>query len=232
MKRFSILLMALATLISCDELQKYMNGNGEDDENSPDKGKIEFPDGASVQLDDQGKGSLRIVATHYWSANLDGHGTDTSWLTMEPMSAEEGGEYTLQFTADGQPTNGQSRGVEVIIKVGTDHKFRFNVDQGGNGGQGGVFISSVSLNPAGPLNMKVGDHVEVYASYLPENATMTNLRWDKPDGTDTFDIVSNNPLQATIHAMRPGSATITVKAPTPDGQNNGPQATLDVTVTE
>ena len=61
---------------------------------------------------------------------------------------------------------------------------------------------------------------------------MTNLRWDKPDGTDTFDIVSNNPLQATIHAMRPGSATITVKAPTPDGQNNGPQATLDVTVTE
>lgn len=68
-----------------------MNGNGEDDENSPDKGKIEFPDGASVQLDAQGKGSLRIIATHYWSANLDGHGTDTSWLTMEPMSAEEGG---------------------------------------------------------------------------------------------------------------------------------------------
>ena len=146
---------------------------------------------------------------------------------MDPTSGAEGGGYTIQFAANSQPEPNQRRGAEVVFRI-ADHKFRANVFQQNDMT---IFISSVKLTPSGPLTLKVNQKVDVTVSYEPSNATVVDLRWDKPDGTDTFDIVTNNPLMASIHGKVPGKATITVVAKTATGYD-GPAAKLEVTVVE
>lgn len=224
MKRFGLILLALATLVSCDKLNELMNRTGDGSE----KGKIEFPDGSGLMLDENGAGTLRMTATHAWTSVIDWQGSGEGWLTMEPTSADEGGDFDIHFTANSQPEPGQTRGVEVVFQI-ADHKFRANVTR--QRAMMDIYISSVRLSHTGTLNLKVGEHVEVYATYEPADATVVDLHWTKPDGTAEFDIVSNNPLQATIHGQRPGRATLTVLAKTATGYD-GPSATLDVAVVE
>ena len=227
MKRIVLFLLSVSVLFSCDQLKNMVDGQ---DGDGAEKGKVTFPDGSSLTLDDSGHGTLRISATHAWTSNIDWQGSGEGWISMNPTSAKEGGDYDIQFAASSQPEPGRTRGVEVVFRI-ADHKFRANVFQ--NSTQSSeIYISSVTLSRTGTLNLKVNEHVEVYASYEPSNANVIDLRWDKPDGTDAFDIVTNDPRQATIHGKRPGRATMTVVAKTASGNYNGPSATLDVVVTE
>ena len=71
MKRLVFLLLSLPLLFSCDKLSALLvDGTGEGGDGS-EKGRIEFPDGSSVTLDQDGKGSLRIQATHAWTSVID-----------------------------------------------------------------------------------------------------------------------------------------------------------------
>ena len=227
MKRLVFLLLSLSVLFSCDKFSALLAGGTGEGGDGSEKGRIEFPDGSGVTLDQNGRGSLRLQATHAWTSVIDWQGSGEGWLTMDPTSGDKGGDYTIQFAANSRPEPNQRRGAEVVFRI-ADHKFRANVFQQNDAV---IFISSVSLNPSGPLTIKVGQKVDVTASYQPSNATVVDLRWDKPDGTAQFDIATNNPLMASIHGKVPGKATITVVAKTATGYD-GPSAKLEVTVVE
>lgn len=224
MKRFFLIYLAamaaLAFAVSCDQLQ------GNDDPNDPDKAKMEFPDGSGVTLDENDEGTLRMKATHYWKAEFTG--SDTSWLTMDPMSSEEGGEFTLRFKANSKPANGENRAVEVVFTVGTDHHYRANVFQNSQHSQGGsIFVGHFALNPEGPLDLVVGDTRRIgIVDITPWNANELHFRWEVSDAEKLEVAPSNDTMTADIKALASGSVHLTVWA----AGENGCKADMDITI--
>ena len=98
-----------------------------------------------------------------------------------------------------------------------------------NQGHDKVYVRELSINPPGPLTLQVGQEQILEAVFEPSDANTWDLRWNKPDGTDAFDIetpVGDEPRKAKVIARCPGSARITLK------DTFGPQAEIDVTVVE
>ena len=87
-------------------------------------------------------------------------------------------------------------------------------------------VTGVTLDKA-TMDLFVGDSGQLTATVQPSNATNKNVTWES-DNTSVATITqdSTNGLQATVTAVAPGTATITVK--TADG---GKTATCKVTVT-
>lgn len=84
-----------------------------------------------------------------------------------------------------------------------------------------IAVESVSLDKT-ELSLEVGQTAQLTATVLPENATKKTVSWssDKPE-VATVDALSGN-----IQAIKPGSATITVRT-----RSGGKVATCKVTVT-
>ena len=221
MKKFILILsaavLAASALQSCEE----MGG-----------GKIEFLDEVKhgVALDAQGKASLRFKSSGPWTAKIEYDSKDEAdWLSVSPESGEAGDTLVVNLAAKGQHPGGHTPGAKLRLSLtdGTDDtKAPVSWPEPP---KVPVALRSFTLNPAGPLTLKVDQRQLVEIVLNPSNATEYSFRVDKPNGTAAFDIhypYEESKVKFMIYPVQVGTGVVNVT------EAGGTTGTLQITVTQ
>lgn len=218
-KYLLIAISALSMLVACE-------GFGGDSA----KLKILGNEKHSVELGDEGRASVMFYAPGPWTAKPEYSNSDEpQWMRVEPESGEAGDSLILNIIGVGnRPTDHTYGGkVRITLKDGSDDtkvivswKEALFVP---------VSVESFTLNPSGPLTLKVNDRQVVQIVYSPSNATDPSFRVEKPDGTAAFDI--HCPFEGAkdkfqIIAMQAGTGVVNIT------EASGLSARMEVTVTQ
>lgn len=144
----------------------------------------------------------------------------SSWLSVTPERGKTGERISVTLKVS-ENSGKEARKARVIIGCEGNHLF-FSVEQAAPEVVV-VPVEEVFLNPAGPLDMMVGDEMVIIASVRPVDATDKSINWS----LDSEGIVSTviKESSCTVTAIAAGSAKLTARA----GDRS---AVLTITVTE
>ena len=207
---------------ACDQLGM---GDGED--------LIRLPESVygGVDLDENGEFTFQFDSDTLWSADIDGG--DADWLEAIPSSGHKGKNISITLKAKKPNLSNATRDGNVHIGVpggkGEDHHI---IVRQAPTPKPDVVVTSFTISPAGPIKMKKGENKVLEAIYTPADAPDPYFRWEKPNGTDAFDVQypwpqnqSGSTAKANIIAIGAGKATITVTE-----QRGGAKATVEIIV--
>ena len=185
-----------------------------------------------VELGDEGRASVMFNAPSAWTARVEFNSREEQenpWMRVEPESGEAGDSLTLNIIGIGNRPIGRTYGGKVRIELTNGSDDTKVIVSWKEAPFVPINVESFTLNPAGPLTLKVNERKVVQIVYSPSNATEINFQVNKPDGTAEFDLLT--PFEGArdkfqIIAQRPGKGIINVSYP------GGDSKTMEVTVTQ
>ena len=196
-------------------------------------GEIEFIGNVDgIDLGDEGQATVKFKSTGPWKASIDYpvNNQESGWVVVEPQTGEAGESIELTLKGVGPRPTDHTYAAKLRLDL-VDGKDDTAVPiHWSPAPKVPVPVQSITLDPAGPLSLRIHGRQLVRIVCKPENATELNFRVNIPDGTGCFDI--HYPYEEAkdkfmIFATdQTGKATITVT------EAAGATGTLEVTVTQ